>query len=37
MADFLALADSLDEAGTAIEEYALANCPDIPADLFSTE
>ncbi len=37
MADFLVIAGSLDEASTAIEEFALANCPDIPADLFATE
>ena len=37
MADFLTLADGLDEASTAVEEYALANCPDLPADLFETE
>jgi hypothetical protein len=37
MGDFLAIADGLDEASTAIEEFALDNCPDIPADLFETE
>jgi Asp-tRNA(Asn)/Glu-tRNA(Gln) amidotransferase C subunit len=37
MADFLTLADGLDEASTAVEEFALANCPDLPADLFETE
>jgi hypothetical protein len=37
MADFLTLADGLDEASTAVEEFALENCPDLPADLFETE
>jgi hypothetical protein len=37
MTDFLAMADGLDEASTAVEEYALANCPDLPADVFATE
>lgn len=37
MTDFLALADGLDEASTTVEEYALANCPDIPEDVFATE
>jgi len=36
IADFLALADSLDQAGIAVEEFATENCPDLPADLFST-
>jgi hypothetical protein len=36
VADFLAIADSLDQAGIAVEEYAVENCPDLPADLFST-
>ena len=37
MTEFLAIAGSLDEASTAIEEFALENCPDLPADLFATE
>lgn len=37
MAEFLAVAGSLDEASTQVEEYALENCPDLPADLFATE
>ena len=35
MVEFLATVDGLDGASTAIEEFALANCPDLPADLFS--
>jgi hypothetical protein len=37
MNDFLAMADGLDEASTAVEEFALENCPGLPADLFATE
>jgi imidazolonepropionase-like amidohydrolase len=37
MTDFLAMADGLDGAGTAVEEFALENCPDLPADVFATE
>lgn len=37
MTDFLAIADGLDEAGTADEEFALENCPELPSDVFSTE
>jgi hypothetical protein len=37
MTDFLAMADGLDEASTAVEAYALENCPDLPADVFATE
>ena len=37
MGEFLAVAGSLDEASTAVEEFALENCPDLPADLFDTE
>jgi hypothetical protein len=37
MGEFLAIAGGLDEASTAVEEFALENCPDLPADLFSTE
>ncbi len=37
MADFLAIADGLDEASTKVEEFATENCPGLPADFFSTE
>ena len=37
MTDFLAVADGLDGASSAVEEFALENCPDLPADLFATE
>jgi len=37
MADFLELASSIDEAGAAVEDFAKENCPDLPADFFSTE
>ncbi len=37
MAEFLAVAGSLDDASTTVEEFALENCPDIPADVFATE
>jgi hypothetical protein len=37
MTDFLAIADGLDGAGAAVEEFALENCPDLPADVFATE
>jgi len=37
MADFLAIADGLDGASSAVEDFALENCPDLPADAFGTE
>ncbi len=37
MTDFLALAGSIDEASTAVEEFAAENCPDLPADFFGDE
>lgn len=37
LAEFLAIANGLDEASSTIEAFALENCPDIPADLFETE
>jgi hypothetical protein len=37
MTDFLAFADDLAASGAAVEEFALENCPDLPADLFATE
>ena len=37
MAEFLAVAGSLDEASTQVEEFALENCPGLPADLFAPE
>ena len=37
MTDFLAIAGGLDEASTAVEEFALENCPGLPADVFATE
>ena len=37
MADFLALAASIEEVGTAVEAFATENCPDLPAEVFSTE
>jgi hypothetical protein len=37
MTDFLALAGDIDAASTAVEEFASENCPDLPADFFSTE
>jgi hypothetical protein len=37
MTEFLAFADDLAAAGAAVEEFALENCPDLPADLFATE
>ncbi len=36
-ADFIALAADFDEASTKIEAFTLENCPDLPADFFSTE
>jgi hypothetical protein len=35
MTDFLEFTDDLGAAGTAVEEFALENCPDLPADLFA--
>jgi hypothetical protein len=34
MADFLALADGVDQAGAELEAFATENCPDLPADIF---
>jgi hypothetical protein len=36
MTEFLAFADELGAAGAAVEEFALENCPGLPADLFAT-
>jgi hypothetical protein len=36
MAEFLDIADGLDEASARIEEFAVENCPDLPAGLFTT-
>lgn len=36
MAGFLDMIDGLDEASVRVEEFALANCADMPADLFAT-
>jgi hypothetical protein len=35
MTEFLAFTDDLGAAGAAVEEFALENCPDLPADLFA--
>ncbi len=35
--DFLALAAAFEEASTKIEAFTMENCPDLPADFFSTE
>jgi hypothetical protein len=35
MTDFLAFTEDLGAAGAAVEEFALENCPDLPADLFA--
>jgi hypothetical protein len=37
MAEFMELAEGLDEASATVEEYARDNCPDLPADFFGTE
>lgn len=37
MADFLAIADGVEEASTKVEEFAKENCPDLPADAFGTD
>ena len=37
MARFAAMADELDEASATIEEFAVANCPGLPDDVFGTE
>ena len=37
MAEFLSLADGLDEASTTVEEFAKENCPDLPAGFFASE
>jgi hypothetical protein len=37
LAEFLEIANGLDEASSTIEAFALENCPDIPTDLFETE
>jgi hypothetical protein len=37
MTEFLAIAGSLDEASTTVEQFAKENCPDLPADFFGTE
>jgi hypothetical protein len=34
MAEFLEIAEGVEETSEAIEEYAIENCPDLPADLF---
>jgi hypothetical protein len=35
MTEFLAFTDDLGAAGAAVEEFALENCPDLPADVFA--
>jgi hypothetical protein len=37
MGEFLAIVGQLDEPATKVEEFAMENCPDLPADFFSTE
>lgn len=37
MADFQGLLAEFEEATATVEEYARDNCPDLPADFFSTE
>ena len=35
LADFLEFTEGLDEASENVEEFAFANCPDLPPDFFS--
>ncbi len=37
MTDLIALASNIDEASTAVEEFASENCPDLPTDFLSRE
>jgi hypothetical protein len=37
IAEFVAIAEGLDEAGATVEEFTRDNCPDLPADFFGTE
>ena len=37
LARFAAMAEELDEASATIEEFAVANCPGLPDDVFGTE
>jgi hypothetical protein len=35
LAEFLELADTIDEAGTSVEEFTVENCPDLPDGVFN--
>jgi hypothetical protein len=37
IAEFVAIAEGLDEAGATVEDFTRDNCPDLPADFFGTE
>ena len=37
IAEFVAIAEGLDEASSTVEQFARDNCPDLPDDFFGTE
>ena len=37
LAEFLAIAEGLEEASATVEEFTMENCPDLPADFFGTD